>query len=46
VIAGHGLAGVQLDLVRTQTARLFIGQGQQPGADPAILRRGSELVSR
>jgi hypothetical protein len=41
-VLGHGLVGGQPDPVKTQTTRLFLGQHQQPDADPAALGCGQD----
>src|SRR5580693_3711277 len=41
-ILGHGLVGVQPDLAKTQAARLFLSQCEQPGADSAALGCGQD----
>jgi hypothetical protein len=39
-VLGHGFVGVQPDLAKAKTAGVLLGQGQQPGADPAALGSG------
>ncbi len=41
-VFGHGLVGVEPDLAETQTTGMVLGQGQQPGADPATLGSGQD----
>lgn len=39
-VLGHGFVGVEPDLAKAKTAGVLLGQGQQPGADPAALGSG------